>query len=155
MNKVSTTHPVDTAPPTGRRAILSFSRLPPRRKIQPKKHFRSASFRCCSFKGRAGRSRANGRCLADSAKTRKRHVRLRNARAAKETGVTDVHMEYFNVYSRPGRDPRGWIISHAFFALVQEKWLARARRFGCGRCALTSRSRRRLRWHWPSIIRKF
>lgn len=44
-----------------------------------------------------------------------------------ETGVTDVHMEYFNVYSKPGRDPRGWIISHAFFALVQEKWLANRR----------------------------
>jgi 8-oxo-dGTP diphosphatase len=41
-----------------------------------------------------------------------------------ETGVTDVHMEYLGVYSKPGRDPRGWIISHAFFALVQEKWLA-------------------------------
>lgn len=46
---------------------------------------------------------------------------------AEETGVTDVHMEYFNVYSKPGRDPRGWIISHAFFALVQEKWLAARR----------------------------
>ncbi|RTE06745.1 NUDIX domain-containing protein [Paenibacillus whitsoniae] len=44
-----------------------------------------------------------------------------------ETGVTDVHMEYFNVYSKPGRDPRGWIISHAFFALVHEKWLANRR----------------------------
>jgi ADP-ribose pyrophosphatase YjhB (NUDIX family) len=41
-----------------------------------------------------------------------------------ETGVTDVHMEYLNVYSKPGRDPRGWIISHAFFALVHEQWLA-------------------------------
>jgi 8-oxo-dGTP diphosphatase len=44
-----------------------------------------------------------------------------------ETGVTDVHMEYFNVYSRPGRDPRGWIISHSFFALVHEKWLSNRR----------------------------
>ncbi|MFC0214031.1 NUDIX domain-containing protein [Paenibacillus chartarius] len=44
-----------------------------------------------------------------------------------ETGVTDVHIEYFNVYSTPGRDPRGWIISHAFFALVQERWLAERR----------------------------
>ncbi|SDN61399.1 ADP-ribose pyrophosphatase YjhB, NUDIX family [Paenibacillus sp. yr247] len=44
-----------------------------------------------------------------------------------ETGVTDVHMEYFNVYSKPGRDPRGWILSHAFFALVNEKWLAKRR----------------------------
>ncbi|MFB0844036.1 NUDIX domain-containing protein [Paenibacillus oleatilyticus] len=41
-----------------------------------------------------------------------------------ETGVDGVHMEYFNVYSDPGRDPRGWIISHAFFALVHEKYLA-------------------------------
>ncbi len=44
-----------------------------------------------------------------------------------ETGVTDVHMTYLNVYSNPGRDPRGWMISHAFCALVQEKTL-RSRR---------------------------
>ncbi|WP_028559587.1 NUDIX hydrolase [Paenibacillus pinihumi] len=37
-----------------------------------------------------------------------------------ETGVRDVHIEYCNVYSAPGRDPRGWIISHAFVALVNE-----------------------------------
>jgi 8-oxo-dGTP diphosphatase len=41
-----------------------------------------------------------------------------------ETGISGVHMEYFNVYSQPGRDPRGWIISHAFFALVHEDCLA-------------------------------
>ncbi|CAM4467591.1 NUDIX domain-containing protein [Paenibacillus tarimensis] len=41
-----------------------------------------------------------------------------------ETGIADVHMEYLNVYSRPGRDPRGWIISHAFCALVHEDILA-------------------------------
>ncbi|MBW5447657.1 NUDIX domain-containing protein [Cohnella sp. CFH 77786] len=41
-----------------------------------------------------------------------------------ETGVSDVHLEYFNVYSSLGRDPRGWMISHAFFALVQEGYLA-------------------------------
>lgn len=40
-----------------------------------------------------------------------------------ETGVEGLHMEYFNVYSRPGRDPRGWMISHAFFALVHESLL--------------------------------
>ncbi|TVY08638.1 NUDIX domain-containing protein [Paenibacillus cremeus] len=44
-----------------------------------------------------------------------------------EAGVTDVHMEYFNVYSKPGRDPRGWILSHAFFALVHEQWLLKRR----------------------------
>ncbi|UKS26719.1 NUDIX hydrolase [Paenibacillus sp. HWE-109] len=41
-----------------------------------------------------------------------------------ETGVANVHLEYFNVYSEPGRDPRGWIISHAFLALVDENELA-------------------------------
>lgn len=41
-----------------------------------------------------------------------------------ETGVAAVHLEYFNVYSSLGRDPRGWMISHAFFALVQEAYLA-------------------------------
>ncbi|MBW7458020.1 NUDIX domain-containing protein [Paenibacillus sepulcri] len=44
-----------------------------------------------------------------------------------ETGVDDVHIEYFNVYSEPGRDPRGWIISHAFLALVNERVLQRRR----------------------------
>jgi len=41
-----------------------------------------------------------------------------------ETGVEDVHIEYFNVYSTPNRDPRGWMISHAFFALVREDELS-------------------------------
>jgi 8-oxo-dGTP diphosphatase len=44
-----------------------------------------------------------------------------------EAGVTDVHMEYFNVYSKPGRDPRGWILSHAYFALVHEHKLINRR----------------------------
>jgi len=44
-----------------------------------------------------------------------------------ETGVSDVHLEYFNVYSEQGRDPRGWMISHAFFALVQERYVASRR----------------------------
>ncbi|MBO9598028.1 MAG: NUDIX hydrolase [Cohnella sp.] len=46
---------------------------------------------------------------------------------AEETAVADVHIEYFNAYSTPGRDPRGWIISHAFLALVHERYLANRR----------------------------
>jgi len=42
-----------------------------------------------------------------------------------ETGVEGVHIEYFNAYSTPNRDPRGWMISHAFFALVNESMLAK------------------------------
>ncbi|MBO9606929.1 MAG: NUDIX hydrolase [Paenibacillaceae bacterium] len=44
-----------------------------------------------------------------------------------ETGVGNVHIEYFSAYSTPGRDPRGWIISHAFVALVHEQYLAERR----------------------------
>lgn len=44
-----------------------------------------------------------------------------------ETGVADVHIEYYNAYSTPGRDPRGWMISHAFFALVHEHALLERR----------------------------
>lgn len=40
-----------------------------------------------------------------------------------ETGVDEVHIEYFNAYSTPERDPRGWIISHAFLAFVHEQYL--------------------------------
>ncbi|MFD0589022.1 NUDIX domain-containing protein [Paenibacillus sp. GCM10027627] len=41
-----------------------------------------------------------------------------------ETGVDGVHLELLGVYSSPGRDPRGWMIAHAFFALVNEEELA-------------------------------
>ncbi|WP_426449473.1 NUDIX domain-containing protein [Paenibacillus sp. S-38] len=44
-----------------------------------------------------------------------------------EAGVGNVHMEYLNVYSSPGRDPRGWILSHVFCALVREEQLAERR----------------------------
>jgi 8-oxo-dGTP diphosphatase len=40
-----------------------------------------------------------------------------------ETGIKNVHVEQFGVYSKPNRDPRGWIISSAYFALVNEEKL--------------------------------
>ncbi|MEK4251100.1 NUDIX hydrolase [Paenibacillus sp. FSL W7-1287] len=41
-----------------------------------------------------------------------------------ETGVEDIHLEHFAVYDKPGRDPRGWIISNAHYAIVPEHKLA-------------------------------
>ena len=35
-----------------------------------------------------------------------------------ETGVTDVDMTLVGVYSKPGRDPRGWTMSAAYAAVV-------------------------------------
>ena len=35
-----------------------------------------------------------------------------------ETGVTGMDMKLVGVYSKPGRDPRGWTVSAAFATLV-------------------------------------
>ncbi|MCI8586523.1 MAG: NUDIX hydrolase [Lachnospiraceae bacterium] len=35
-----------------------------------------------------------------------------------ETGVKDAYLNPFSIFSEPGRDPRGWIISHGFLALI-------------------------------------
>lgn len=36
-----------------------------------------------------------------------------------ETGVSDLYMEQFKVFSSPGRDPRGRVVTTAFIALVR------------------------------------
>lgn len=41
-----------------------------------------------------------------------------------ETGVENIHLEHFAVYDKPGRDPRGWIISNAHYAIVPEHKLS-------------------------------
>lgn len=35
-----------------------------------------------------------------------------------ETGIKDAYLRPFEIFSEPGRDPRGWIISHAFLTLI-------------------------------------
>lgn len=35
-----------------------------------------------------------------------------------ETGVGDAYLRPFDIFSEEGRDPRGWIISHGFLALI-------------------------------------
>lgn len=37
-----------------------------------------------------------------------------------ETGIQDIHMKHFAMFDAPGRDPRGWILSNAFYAIVPE-----------------------------------
>ncbi|MGD7009632.1 NUDIX hydrolase [Metabacillus sp. 84] len=37
-----------------------------------------------------------------------------------ETGVRGIHMKHYGMYDRPGRDPRGWILSNAHYAIVPE-----------------------------------
>lgn len=43
---------------------------------------------------------------------------------SEETGVADIHLQHFGVYDAPGRDPRGWIISNAHYAIVPEHQLS-------------------------------
>lgn len=40
-----------------------------------------------------------------------------------ETGITNIHMRHFAIYDKPGRDPRGWIISNAHYAIVPASYL--------------------------------
>jgi 8-oxo-dGTP diphosphatase len=42
-----------------------------------------------------------------------------------ETGVNGIHIKHFGVYDKPGRDPRGWIISNAHYAIVPEHYLTK------------------------------
>lgn len=43
-----------------------------------------------------------------------------------ETGVKDAYLQPFDMFSETGRDPRGWIISHAFLTLIDgEKYRIR------------------------------
>lgn len=44
-----------------------------------------------------------------------------------ETQVTDAYLQLIGVFGEEGRDPRGWIISHTFLALIDgEKYRVRA-----------------------------
>ena len=38
-----------------------------------------------------------------------------------ETGVSNLKMELVGIYSKPGRDPRGWTVSAAYMAVVTDK----------------------------------
>ncbi|MGL4818850.1 MAG: NUDIX domain-containing protein, partial [Bacilli bacterium] len=39
---------------------------------------------------------------------------------AEETNVTQNVLHHFGTYDTPGRDPRGWVITNAFYAVVSE-----------------------------------
>ena len=41
-----------------------------------------------------------------------------------ETGISDQELKLVGVYSRPGRDPRGWTVSIAYAALVERDRIA-------------------------------
>lgn len=43
---------------------------------------------------------------------------------AEETGVENLSLELVGVYSAPGRDPRGWVVSAAFVSVVDASLLS-------------------------------
>lgn len=40
-----------------------------------------------------------------------------------ETGVSGFHIKHFNVYDQPNRDPRGWLVTNAFYAIANASLL--------------------------------
>ena len=40
-----------------------------------------------------------------------------------ETNVDGLHIKHFGVYDNVNRDPRGWMISNAFYAIVPEEYM--------------------------------
>lgn len=42
---------------------------------------------------------------------------------AEETGVSGLDIDLVGIYSQPGRDPRGWIVSAAFISVIDETLL--------------------------------
>ncbi|WP_203362078.1 NUDIX hydrolase [Bacillus sp. REN10] len=41
-----------------------------------------------------------------------------------ETGIGGIHLKHYGVYDKEGRDPRGWMITNAHYAVVPEYVLA-------------------------------
>lgn len=55
------------------------------------------------------------------------HEGLRSAarrELSEETGVADVFLEQLYTFGDPGRDPRGWVVTVAYFALVRRLGLS-------------------------------
>ncbi len=75
-----------------------------------------------------------------------------------ETGIAGIHLKHFGVYDKPGRDPRGWIISNAHYAIVPEHRLferkanddaAEVELFPCTKSRAASFSIRPCQYHPP------
>lgn len=45
-------------------------------------------------------------------------IEAANRELSEETGLTDVFLEQLFTFGDPGRDPRGWVVSVAYYALV-------------------------------------
>ena len=82
---------------------------------------------CCWRAGSRSRSAGCSRCRAASSAREESPEQTAERKLREKTGVGSVHLEQLRTYAEPERDPRGWLPSIAYLALVAPEALPERR----------------------------